>query len=377
MNICISFLSFSKNAFGGIENYINSLSEGFISNGHRVTIYSSYIAGNETKIGKIEIYRSRHLPMALPIGTKPADKYVTEHLLKNAPQIIIEIKNLCALKKIDLFIAVDPLWGIIQITKAWKVIKCPIILSLHVVNSHKLLKEINQIPYSFVTVVSNSLKTKIDLRFRLNHIKIIPNSINTELFAPKKSIGYSSNVLFCNSRLAPGKGIEYLIKGFYLFQKKYPNFKLWLCGGQSPFGDNHLIAEKVARLIKKLSLVEKINFLPDLKWKDIPTITRRSFAVIIPTRYETFGRATIETLSCGVPLVVTDVGDIRKNIRNNALFIPYGNSQAISETLINLVNNKALYRKLSERGNSIAKKYDNKAISELLLKNIKKFKSND
>lgn len=131
MRIGISFLSFGKDIFAGMENSLYNLALGLIGLGASVHVYSGYLSGSEDMVDAIEVHRSAFLPSSLPEG----DITVRCWLLRNKSEILSELAWFISEHRIDFLYVCDPLWGIVQLTEAWDVINCPMLLSLRVLNT--------------------------------------------------------------------------------------------------------------------------------------------------------------------------------------------------------------------------------------------------
>lgn len=370
MKICIAFLSFSKDVFAGIENSIYNLCLGFLANGIEVLIYTGYLAGNEKNIDAIKIYRSVLLPQKLPSGNDHGDAAIFKDLVKNRSRIQQEFHHLVREENVDYVISCDALWGILQVSEAWKNSPCPIILSLHVLNTPSLLEQADNISYLFRRTVSPILKDQIQAIYPLKELIVIPNSIDVNHFRPLNNVGSESKIIFCNARINPDKGILYLIQAFSRFNKKFNDYELWLCDGDFPFGDKQVALKQIRKEIDLLDISNSVRFLPNLSWSQIPNIIRQSFAVVLPTMYESFGRAAIETLACGVPLITTKTGNLPNLVGNSAILVEKKNPSQIYNALTFLRNNPDKYTLLSEQGPQVAENYHNPIIAKRFMNAI-------
>jgi glycosyltransferase involved in cell wall biosynthesis len=355
MKICISFLSFSKDIFAGIENSIYNLAVGFRALGLDVFVYTGYLSGASNEIDSITVFRSNLLPTVLPEG----DDTIRRTLLTQSAKIKDEFNGLMREWQIDCAITCDALWGVSQVSGAWKDLACPIVLSLHVVNTPDLLREAARIPYLFRRAVSQILKRTIEQIQPLDDFLVIPNSIDLARFFPLNNAGRSSKVILCLSRINPDKAIDDLVRAFALFSAKHPEYELWLCGGAFPFGDRGNALKAVRFEVETAGLGGRVRFLPNLKWSEIPEIIRSSFVVVLPTLYESFGRAAIESLACGVPLIATRSGNLPDLVRDAAMLVPPRSPVSIYDCLMQLHINQILYDHLAKRGPLVAADYDN------------------
>lgn len=107
------------------------------------------------------------------------------------------------------------------------------------------------------------------------------------------------------ARITHWKDQETTIKAINILKEKYPNIKLLLVGSYSE--DRKSYYSSLTRLVKENDLDDNIVFVGFTdKIKEILSITN----INISSSYkpETFGRANVEGMFLGVPLVATNIG---------------------------------------------------------------------
>jgi glycosyltransferase involved in cell wall biosynthesis len=298
------------------------------------------------------------------------DEEIRHHINDNNLKICDEFKYLIKRESVDCVLSCDALWGITQTTGLAKQLNCQQVLSLHVLNTKELLEQAREMPYSFTSVVSTILKQQVEDICPLKNLVVIPNSIDTNFFKPYENIGLNSKIIFCNARIDPGKGILYLLQAFAKFRNRFPEFNLWLCNGNYPFGDKPKMDKLVNDAINELGIKRFVKFLPNLSWTQIPTIIRQSYVVVLPTFFESFGLAALEAMSCGVPVITTSVGNLPNLVGDGGILIPPKSSESIFLSLISLLESPELYNRLSKTGRQIALNYDNSIIADRYIKLI-------
>jgi len=109
------------------------------------------------------------------------------------------------------------------------------------------------------------------------------------------------------SNLYKNKNIPLVLKSFKKFNENYPKSELRIVGVGSE--ENSL-----KKLSKKLE-VKNVSFLGKKTRNQIVNEFNQSNVFVLGTRYETFGVVLIESISMGVPVIVTDCGG-SKDIMN-------------------------------------------------------------
>lgn len=132
-------------------------------------------------------------------------------------------------------------------------------------------------------------------------IVFIPNGTNTDRFKPidrdvcREMLGLPDGkiVVFIGA-VEPWQGISNLIEAFHSLKVKHDDLKLVVVGGGS--------------ILKELMVHKDVIFTGSVPYTDVPAYTNAAdlCAVPIPTDRLAFPMKVLETLACGVPLLVTE-----------------------------------------------------------------------
>lgn len=144
-----------------------------------------------------------------------------------------------------------------------------------------------------------------------NKISLIPISVDTNRFCPKnkdklrEKYGFSKNdgILVYVGRLEYEKNVEFLIDAFS--KNKDENTKLLIVGGGS-------LLTSLKR--KSESNDKSIIFLGEVNNAIIPEVINMSDALVLCSYFEGSPTVVKESLCCRVPVLSTDVGDVKEVI---------------------------------------------------------------
>ncbi len=180
---------------------------------------------------------------------------------------------------------------------------------------------------------------------------VIPLGIDTDLFKPtesnlelKKKIGLENYTVigYCG-RISKEKSISTLYKAFLRLKKKkeYNTFLLIVGWGK----------KKNISKLKQLGDVKITGFVDDV----LPYLQAMDIFVL-PSLTETSSLATMEAMSCGLPVIATKVGYVKEYIKDkeNGLFFPKKNDLVLSLKLEQLINNKKLRQTLGKNARKTA-----------------------
>ena len=203
-----------------------------------------------------------------------------------------------------------------------------------------------------ITVSNLNKKKIIDLNIaHENKIKNIYSGIDLSLFTNKrndefrKELNLENDHLLLGSvgRLSDQKDPITMIEAFGIISKPFPNAHLALVGDGELKG-------KILEKIDKLKLNGKVHLTGN---KNKPWSVYHSMDLFIMSSiYEGLGRSITEALSCGVPVVCTDVEGVPEIVRDNitGILVPPKDSNKLADGIIRTLNDMETAKKMAEEG---------------------------
>ncbi|MFB6199677.1 MAG: glycosyltransferase family 4 protein [Candidatus Nanohaloarchaea archaeon] len=150
-----------------------------------------------------------------------------------------------------------------------------------------------------------------DLYGDVNNTKIVPLAVDTEKFSysanprtKREEIGLPEDrpILLTVRRLVARMGLENLVESMNFIKQSHPD-ALLVIGGKG------YLRNKLESLIEENGLQDNIRLEGFIPEEDLPVYYQSADLFIMPTlELEGFGLSTIESLSCGTPVVATPVG---------------------------------------------------------------------
>lgn len=174
---------------------------------------------------------------------------------------------------------------------------------------------------------------------------IIENGVDTKKFSSIKTPVIPESLIMV-SRFATSKDQETVIKAMKYIDKKAT---LRFVGD----GENRIHCEK---LTEELGLADRIQFLGARS--DIAELISSAYIGIQSSKWEGFGLTAVEIMSCGKPVVATDVDGLKQVVEGAGLIFRCGNETELADIINNLLNDKEYYQKVSDRCLQRAKEYD-------------------
>ena len=183
-----------------------------------------------------------------------------------------------------------------------------------------------------ITVVSKVLGDAIQNRFKINY-QVIPNVVDTNIFYPVQKQDSSITKFIHVSLLNYQKNPHDIIEAFHIVKKSGYNFQLVI------YEPGNI---ELKQLVNDKDLQAEIIFKKEVPQNILAKEMQQSDALILYSRYETFGCVVIEANACGIPVIVSDIPVFREYLKENmtGIFARSENHSALAEKIIYFINNR-------------------------------------
>jgi glycosyltransferase involved in cell wall biosynthesis len=201
-----------------------------------------------------------------------------------------------------------------------------------------------------VRVVSRRLEKQLIDEFGIDARKITVVPVYIDINQKSKIKNQNDNskckdkfIFLTVGRLVTVKNIEMQIRAMKELKIKSEKLKveLWIVG-DGPERENHELR------IKNYELENNVKMFG---WRDdLDKFYSQADAFLLTSNSEGWGMAVIEAASFGLPIIMTDVGCAGEVIKDgeSGLVIPVGDQKALEESMIKLINDEQLRKKLGE-----------------------------
>ncbi|GAB4272899.1 MAG: glycosyltransferase [Deferrisomatales bacterium] len=150
-------------------------------------------------------------------------------------------------------------------------------------------------------------------------VAVIPCAVDRDRFrtAPKArarrrlGLGAEETVLLYVGRFAPVKGLDLLLSALPLLRECGP-VRLLVVGGDGAEGRP---PPELRSLAQRCGRAASVRFVGRVPQEALAPYYSAADALVVPSRYESFGLVTLEALACGTPVVATPVGAAADVIR--------------------------------------------------------------
>ncbi|MFC1626995.1 glycosyltransferase family 4 protein [Patescibacteria group bacterium] len=211
-----------------------------------------------------------------------------------------------------------------------------------------------RLSWDHVIALSRSTKNKlIKAGIDKTKVTVVHGGIDPQEFNIKPPKKFTSFTIICVARLVRTKQIQDLITAF----QKIKQAQLLIIG-QGP------LEKELKQLAKNLNLQNQIKFQKNLTRQQLIRTLCKSHLFCLPSTVEGFGLVTIEAMSAGLPVVVTDIPtnqEITKKGQGTLFFKPF-DSNDLAKKILKLKNNPQLYQKKQTQAKKLASSYSWKKI---------------
>ncbi|OGL43033.1 MAG: hypothetical protein A2161_01190 [Candidatus Schekmanbacteria bacterium RBG_13_48_7] len=234
----------------------------------------------------------------------------------------------------------------------------PVIFYDHDINSHRFFSKIVTRFCHHILAVSKAAAAKYSNKEN-KKLTIIYNGIDTAKFTPGKSkLGSQlfgkkpSLVVGYAGRISAIKGVNLIPALAKIVIEKVPAAKFWIVGDPFLKQDEGLLDLLETEMIQ-LGLKDHIVFSGFQK--DIIDVIRGFDILIFPPKKDTFPTILLEAMAVEKPVVSTNWSGAEEIIQDGetGFLVPVGNSQAMAEKIINLLENEEIRHLMGQK----ARKY--------------------
>ena len=174
----------------------------------------------------------------------------------------------------------------------------------------------------YIIAVSNSTRNDIvrHYPFTSNKIETVYHGVDQKKFSKniseylvrhvKNKYKIRKNYILSLGTLKPSKNIDGIIKSFAKFIERNKElseyFQLVIAGKKG------WMYEKIYQMVEDGNLKEKVILTDYVEEKDKPCLYKGATALISPSFWEGFGIHVLESMSCGIPVIVSDRGSLKE-----------------------------------------------------------------
>ncbi len=182
-------------------------------------------------------------------------------------------------------------------------------------------------------------------------ILLIPSGVDLTMFRPldqqavRDKLGINGEkVLLYVGRIEPLKGLELLIHATAQIDSEQAVRVLVVGGGL----EHDPEVERMRDLARDLEIAEVVDFVGRVDHEELPVYYNAADVCVVPSFYESFGLAALESMACGTPVVATRVGGLSTIVQHGrtGYLKPWRCPEAFAGSLEMIISNKGLQQSM-------------------------------
>jgi D-inositol-3-phosphate glycosyltransferase len=191
-------------------------------------------------------------------------------------------------------------------------------------------------------------------------ISVIPCGVNPELFKPfnrqmaREICGTGSrNTMLFVGRADPVKGLDNLLEAISMLKHR-DDFQLILIGGDA---NSMAGVKETISASGKYDIEGRIHLVGPVSHDRMYYYYNAADFCVIPSYYESFSLVALEAVACGIPILATDVGDVKDISRDCALcrIIISNNPQLLANNIDDLFDD--IEKRTAQKPYSLPQQY--------------------
>lgn len=309
---------------GGMNVYVRELARALGNLGIQVDLFTRIHPETENTVEQISpMVRVVHLPggeAEAPIGS----------LFQHLPNFLEELQDFRLTNHLDYQLVHSHYW-----LSGWagqalaQELKAPHVVTFHTLGLIKMQSRAGEVEPPERQIVERELMASAqriiafspherDAMVRLynadaNRIEMAPCGVDLTLFRPldqqqaRERLGLNGERVFLYvGRLEPLKGLDLLLHTAAQLETCEPIRVLVVGGGTN--GDQEV--DELRRLARTLNVEDIFDFVGRVDQEELPLYYNAADVCVVPSYYESFGLAALESMACGTPVVASRVGGL-------------------------------------------------------------------
>lgn len=338
---------------GGAEVYVHEIAKRWVRDGNIVTVF----CGNDRKSPRNEVIDGVQMVRRGGFYTVYMWAFLY-YVLRFRGKYDIVIDNENGIPFFTPLYVKEPVIGLIHHVHQeviLKELKLPKYLLPVAVLATFIERFLMPLVYKNTQMVTVSESSKKDMeRIGLGKvlpIKIVNPGVDLKLFNPTAKTETPS-ILYVG-RIKQYKSIDTLVKAINIVFKQVKEIKLNIAG----FGEDQ---KRLQKIVESLNIQKNVSFLGKVTEEEKVKLMAESWIFVYPSTFEGWGISAIEASACGTPVIASDVAGLRDSVQDgfSGFLVPVKNSEIFASTIMKLIVNTKLRRKLSANSLYWASNFD-------------------
>ena len=177
------------------------------------------------------------------------------------------------------------------------------------------------------SAVSEYLAVAMQNMFSLNKVNVIPNVVDSNMFFPSGKLVKKARFIYISAIKNYQKNVISILEAAAIMIKRVPEFSLII------FGEPNETAEIY---VQTMNLGHAVEFKGLSSQEELRDYIQEAVALILYSRFETFGCVILEANACGKPVIVSDIPVFHENVKSGqtGVFVPLDNPLMLADAMV-------------------------------------------
>lgn len=348
-------LTYFRPHYSGLTIYADRLARALVRRGHMVTVLTSQY----DRSLPLEEWRDGVRVIRLPVKMRVSKGVIMPGIISSAWRLV---------RQADVVNLHVPQLDAAPLAVISRMLHKPVVLTYHCDLQlpkgfiHSIANQVSHLANHvsarsaniIVTNTRDYAENSLFLRRYLDKVETILPPVEVtpvtqaelDAFCRKYEIIPSQPIIGMAARLATEKGVEYLVQALPSILQKYPDARVLFVGQyENVFGEQEY-AQKLQPMIERLG--QHWRFLGILANGDFTAFLKTSDVMVLPSlnSTESFGMVQVEAMTCGTPVVATDIPGVRVPVGMSGMgeIVPPADSEALSRAILKILSHPEGYR---------------------------------
>lgn len=192
-----------------------------------------------------------------------------------------------------------------------------------------------------VTTVANSVARELDEHYAYDRALVVGNGVDENLLEPGPATSAEKYILFIG-RLSYRKGLFDLLECAKTVCRRYDVRFILVGKGE--------LEQKIRAIIEKEGLQDRVILMGHQSREELVKLYQRATIFVLPSHYEGLPTVLLEAMSCGLPVVATNVSGCPDVVSDgeNGFLIPAKSPEMMVEAISRLLDDEALRNALGK-----------------------------
>jgi glycosyltransferase involved in cell wall biosynthesis len=173
-----------------------------------------------------------------------------------------------------------------------------------------------------ILTVSESSKNLLVSVYSLDpeRVQVIPNVVDCKFWTPATNgTRHADRYLLTVGSTWTHKNVTELLRMYEFWASSY---RLKIVAGASQY------TELLMKMVKDLKIQDRVEFLSGVSPAELLSLYQHCAALVYPSIMEGFGLPPLEAMSCGRPVIVSDIAPFRELFGDVPLYVQLGNVES-------------------------------------------------